>query len=248
MEGYCDFARFYDILQQEVDYREIADFYCVKIHEMGGKKDGVLLDLACGTGSLSVLFAQKGYDVVGVDASDQMLSAALNKPHDNIRYLCQSMEELDLPVMADVTVCALDSINHLPDLEAISAAFQRVWRFTNPGGVFLFDINTPYKHREILGDNAFVFDYDELYAVWQNELDQEDELCRVDMYLDFFAKEKGLYRRYEDFLSEIAPAPELICEMLKQCGFTEISACGYLTGEAPHERSDKLLIAAKRPS
>ena len=248
MEGYCDFARFYDILQQEVDYRRIADFYCVKIKEMGGKEDGVLLDLACGTGSLSVLFAQRGYEVIGVDASDQMLSAALNKPHGNIRYVCQTMEELDLPVKAAVTVCALDSINHLPDLEAIASTFRRVWQTTEAGGLFLFDINTPYKHREILGDNAFVFDYDELYAVWQNELDQEDRLYRVDMYLDFFAKEKGLYRRYEDFLSEIAPEPELICTLLEQCGFTEVSTCEYLTGSKPREQSDKLLIAAKRPS
>lgn len=246
MEGYCDFARFYDILQQEVDYREVADFYCASIEKHGGTKSGILLDLACGTGNLSTLFAERGYDVIGADASQQMLSAAMSKPHDGIQYICQRMEELDLYGNADITVCALDSINHLPDLEAIKQTFCRVWQFTNPGGLFLFDINTPYKHREILGNNAFVFDYDSLYAVWQNELDEEDELCRVDMYLDFFENEKGLYRRYEDFLSEIAPDPGQICGLLCQCGFSDISVCEYLTGAQPDATSEKLLIAAKR--
>ena len=241
MEGYCDFARFYDILQQEVDYREIAGFYCARMNS--GK--GALLDLACGTGNLSVIFAERGFDVIGADASEQMLSAAMSKPHGNIRYVCRNMEELDLAVNVDVVVCALDSINHLPDLAAIRRTFFNVKKVLKPGGQFLFDINTPYKHREILGDNAFVFEYDELYAVWQNQFYPEDELCRVDMYLDFFEEKDGLYRRYEDFLSEIAPEPAAIGALLEEAGFTDISFCEYLTGKQPDEKSEKLLVAAK---
>lgn len=246
MSGYADFALFYDRLTENVDYGEIAGYYDALIKKHGGKSGGVLLDLACGTGSLSVLFAGMGYDVIGVDASEEMLSKALEKPHDGIQYVAGTMQELNLYGCNDVTVCSLDSINHLPSAKAIEAAFARVFTFTEPGGLFLFDANTPFKHENVLGDNAFIFDLDGLYCGWQNEFEGGAD-CRVNMYLDFFAEGENGYDRWCDELSEIAFESGAVRKMLEKCGFETVGEYEYLTTEKPSPESEKITFVCKKP-
>lgn len=163
----------------------------------------ILLDLACGTGSLSIELARLGYDVVGTDASQQMLSEAMLKkeialygenfereePSDpgiaKLLFLCQPMQELDMYGTLDAAVCALDSLNHVTDPQVVQRIFDRVSLFLNPGAVFVFDVNSVYKHREVLGNNVFVFDREDVYCVWQNSLQPDG--VQVQMDLDFFA-------------------------------------------------------------
>lgn len=246
MESYVDFSRFYDRLTSNVDYKALCAYYDGLVTEFGGKK-GALTDLACGTGSLSVLFSKLGCNVIGVDASQEMLSIALTKPHKNILYICQPMQQLKLLDKADVTICSLDSINHLPDKAAVKATFKRVAQFTEDGGLFLFDVNTTYKHKKILGNETFVYDLDDLYCVWQNELDDEDtKNCRVNMYLDFFTLENGGYQRYYDELSEIAFSSAEISKMLLNSGFEILDIFEYPTHNKPTRMSEKLTFVARK--
>ena len=185
MSGYGKFAWFYDRLTDNVEYDKIAAAVDRYVERFGGRKN-ILLDIACGTGSLCERFAKMGYDVIGIDSSEQMLNAALDKKYDSglpIQYLCQDMTKLDMYGTVDVTVCTLDSINHLTDIEAVMKVFERVSLFAYPDGLFIFDVNTVYKHREVLSNNAFVYDLDGLFCVWQNEYNAEDS--SVDIYLDF---------------------------------------------------------------
>lgn len=241
--GYESFAAFYDKLTENIDYGEIAAYYDGLNRKFDGKK-GILLDLACGTGSLSVLFSQLGYDVIGTDISPEMLSIAAGKPHEGIEYLCQDMTRLDMFGTIDVTVCSLDSINHLPDEAAVQETFNRVSLFSNPGALFLFDVNTLYKHEKILADSTFVYDTDEVYCVWQNEYAGGG---RTEIYLDFFAcNEDGSYERYCDEFSETAYSEGKIREMLEKAGLEALACYEYLTDNEPSERSEKLTFIARK--
>ena len=167
--SYGVFSEFYDALTANVSYDTVSQVLSSLLTRYG-KSRGLLLDLACGTGSVSVRMAQKGYEVIVVDLSPEMLSEAQNKAYSagqNILFLCQDMTKLDLYGTVDAAVCTLDGLCHLPDEESVFAALRKVSLFMNPGGVFLFDINSVYKHRGVLGNNTFVYDTDDVYCVWQ---------------------------------------------------------------------------------
>ncbi len=249
LSGYGDFAYFYDRLTENISYSERAAYFDKLVRLHGGKKD-ILLDLACGTGSLSEEFAKLGYDVIATDASQQMLSVALDKKFDSglpIQYLCQDMTELDMFGTVDVTVCALDSLNHLPSREAITRTFERVSLFCDPEGLFIFDVNTPYKHRNVLAESTFVYDLDDVYCVWQNTFDDGSEDNRVDIWLDIFEKEEnGTYRRYADKLAEIAFDEAVIRQMLDAAGMTVCAAYDYDTLDPVRSDSEKIVFVAKK--
>lgn len=238
--GYGDFARAYDALTFNVPYDEIADYYAKTIR---GVTDGdLLLDMGCGTGSLSVRLKERGFDVIGQDASADMLAFAAAKRTD-VTWICQNMEETELGCKADAVISTLDSINHLPDKAAVERCFARVAENLKAGGAFAFDVNTPYKHREVLGENVFVYDVDGVYCVWQNAFCEED--CGVDIELDlFFEENDGAYvRGYESF-REVAFPQEELCAMLESAGFEVVNVWEYLTFDEPNEQSEKLMFAA----
>lgn len=251
MSGYSAFAYFYDRLTENISYKARAEYFdkLIKLH--GGRK-GILLDLACGTGSLSEEMARLGYDVIGTDASEEMLSCAMDKKFESglpIQYLCQDMTELDMFGTIDVTLCALDSLNHLNSLEDIRKTFERVSLFCEPGGLFIFDVNTPYKHRNILGNNTFVYDLDDVYCVWQNSFREDSPDCRVDISLDIFEKnENGLYERYADELSEIAFDRSVIEKAVADSGMILEAVYDFDSLESPRPDSEKLVFAAKKPA
>ncbi len=242
--AYTAFADYYDFLTENIDYEEIAEYYNRLNEKFGGIK-GILLDLACGTGSLSVILSRMGYDVIGVDISEEMLNIALSKEHEGTQYLCQSMTELDMFGTIDGTVCSLDSINHLESIDDVRQTFEKVSLFSNKGALFMFDVNTVFKHERVLADNTFVYDTEKVYCVWQNEYTGAG---RTEIYLDFFAEnpENGLYERYSDDFTETAYPRELIEELLKGAGF-EVCACyEYLTEKEPAEESEKLAFIARK--
>lgn len=243
MSAYGCFADVYDRLTSNINYEELALYYDRIISNHNGKK-GILLDLACGTGSMSMQFSKLGYDVIGVDLSTEMLSVAKEKPHDNIEYLCQDMCELDMFGTFDAAICVLDSINHLENAEDILRCFKSVSLFCDPDGLFLFDINTVRKHREILSDNTFVYDMEDVYCVWQNFY--SEELDRVDISLDIFKEKDGLYERLCEDFSEIALPIDDICNMLCEAGFKVLDIFDYLTENKGGEDCEKVLICAAK--
>ncbi|MCM1299173.1 MAG: class I SAM-dependent methyltransferase [Firmicutes bacterium] len=242
MMGYADFARFYDLLTCNVDYRKLSRQYAGILAERG-VSSGRLLDLACGSGNLAAELQKAGFEVVGADLSEEMLTAAALKSN-SIQWIRADMTDLPFKNEFDGVVCGLDSINHLPDLNAIAAAFQGIYSSLKNGGVFAADLNTPYKHREILADNAFNFDYDGLFCAWQNELSENDPLNRVDMFLDFFEEQQdGSYIRYQDSLSEIAPEPSQIEQLMRDSGFVDVKLFDCPSGKSVGKHSEKIFVA-----
>ena len=240
--GYEAFAGYYDFLTENIDYRGLAEYYDGLNRKFGGRK-GIMLDLACGTGSLSVILKEMGYDVIGTDISEEMLSIAVSKEHEGIEYLCQDMRCLDLFGTIDGTICSLDSINHLETAEDVQQTFDRVCLFSNPGALFMFDVNTLFKHEQVLGDNTFVYDDERVYCVWQNEYLGEG---KTGIYLDFFEGRKGVYHRYSDDFTETAYPREQIEEMLIKAGFEVLACYEYPTLLPPKEESEKLTFIAKK--
>lgn len=246
--SYGVFSEFYDALTANVSYDTVSQVLSSLLTRYG-KSRGLLLDLACGTGSVSVRLAKKGYEVIGVDLSPEMLSEAQNKAYSagqNILFLCQDMTALDLYGTVDATVCTLDGLCHLPDEESVQAALRKVSLFMNPGGVFLFDVNSVYKHRAVLGNNTFVYDTDDVYCVWQNTLLSDGVTVQMD--LDFFepVSDEGDYVRQSERFTERAYPRETLEAMLKKAGFTVLDVFDGYSGKPAHDTSERLLFAVRK--
>ncbi len=244
MSSYGVFAGFYDRLTSNVEYKKRADYFRTLL-SAHGVKGGSLLDLACGTGRLLYEMATFGFDVIGVDASAEMLCIAQSHPKaGEVKplLLCQSMQTLDLYDTVDAVICSLDSINHLTSPQDVKAAFVRVSLFLKPGGVFVFDVNTVYKHRNILANNTFVYDLDELYCVWQNELDTNTDT--VEITLDFFEEDGGAYYRSSESFSERAYSLDQLQKWLEETGLTVTAIYEELTQNPPREDAQKVVFIA----
>lgn len=246
MSKYGAFAEYYDSLTSNVSYDETAKYVADILNE-NGIKEGILLDLACGTGTMSVQMAKRGYEVIGIDNSPEMLSEAREKAceaEEDILFLCQDMCDIDLYGTVECTICLLDSLNHLESEEELLSAFKGVSLFTVPGGLFIFDVNTEYKHKCVLGDNTFVYDNEDVYCVWQNEYD--DESKTVEIFLDFFEEENGLYRRSSEYFTECAFSDETIRRLLEEAGFSDVKAYGELSRHAPSETEERIFYVARK--
>ena len=218
MSGYAALSGFYDRLMRDVDYAARADYLLSLFHlHRPQKPPGTLLDLACGSGSLAMKLSERGIDVIGVDGSEDMLSAASDKSVKTgipLMLLCQDMRALDLYGTVDGAVSVLDSLNHLCSTGGLSEVFKRLFLFIEPGGLFIFDVNTIYKHRFVLGDNAFVFEEDDFLCVWRNRLIKRTS--EVDMQLDFFVKQGNGYTRLTDSLRERAYSEGTLKRLLSE--------------------------------
>ena len=168
MRSYSVFAQYYDELTSNVEYPKRAE-YLLELMERLGHAPGLTLDLACGTGSLTLELYKRGVDIYGIDGSVEMLSEARTKCAEagaDILFLCQNMLSIDLYGTVDTALCTLDSLNHLKNGEELQRVFEKVSFFMNPGGYFLFDMNTLYKHQVVLGNETYVYDMDHVYCVW----------------------------------------------------------------------------------
>lgn len=248
MAGYSVFARYYDELTANIDYRKRAVYFDSIIKKFKKTQGDILLDLACGTGSISMEMARLGYDVIGVDNSEEMLGAAIEKKFESglpVQYLCQDMRKLDMYGTIDVTICALDSINHLNSLNDIRQVFAGVSLFAEPQGLFIFDVNTPYKHRKILANNTFTYETDKVYCIWENSLNEKTD--EVKMNLEFFElMENGLYQRSSDSFSEKAYTNEKIEALLTETGFELLACYGDDSFSAPQEKTQRLVYTARK--
>lgn len=219
MASYNEFAPFYDRFIKPVDYRARAAYFNKIIKTYIGEQKNLLLDLACGTGSLSIELSRLGYEVIAADASAQMLSIAQQKAYEqneHILFLNQRMETLDLYGTINACVCALDSLNHITDPHALKHAIGRVSLFLEPNGVFVFDMNTPYKHSALLADNSFVYEDEDTVCVWRNKTNAQ---LKTEIALDFFTRQpNGSYERTGESFCERAYQPAEVEKILCECG------------------------------
>ena len=246
--SYGIFSSVYDILTENVEYEKIAHKIRSLLHK-NGVYGGLLLDLGCGTGTLSFLLENKGYDVIGVDASEDMLIVANEKKYEensNTMFLCQKAEELDLFGTIDCAVSVLDTINHIDTLEKVQKSFEKVSLFMNMDGIFIFDMNTPYKHEKILGNNTFIYDMDEVYCAWQNSFDKENATTNID--LDFFIKNEDddCYERYSESFCEYAYEPQDVLNILKKCGFEILSTFDDYSDNLTNNETERIVVVAKK--
>lgn len=239
--GYCDFAEAYDALTFNVPYDDLCEYYSRIIKEMtSGTR---VLDIGCGTGNLTVRLAKAGFELVGMDASEDMLMYAAQKSSE-VMWICRSMDSREFGVQADAVISTLDSINHLPDRAAVERCFRGAAEALKSGGVFVFDVNTVCKHREVLGGNTFVYDVDGVYCVWSNEFSEADNGVNIELDL-FFEQPDGSYLRGGESFREIAFTEAELCGMLEAAGFEVANVWEYPTFNAPTEQSEKLLIVAR---
>lgn len=201
---YNDMAQVYDKLQ-DINYNEFVDYY-ERIFKNLDLKPELVLDLACGTGNITIPMAKRGYDMIGLDISCEMLNIAQEKAYlegTDVLFLNQDMTEMELFGTVDAIVCALDGLNYITDTEDLKRVFSLVKNYLNPGGVFIFDINTKYKLREILGKNTFVNEEQGIYYVWQNNFNDETNICGFE--LNFFCEQPdGSYIRFDEYQEERA--------------------------------------------
>ena len=244
--SYNSFASVYDELTFNVDYKKRAE-YVQGILKRHGISDGLLLDLACGTGSMAVELSKMGYEVIATDASADMLMEAQNKAYDNeqsIMFLCQRMEETDLYGTVRAVICSLDSINHLPDAQAMAKTFDVLKNFVDDGGVMVFDVNSLYKHQKVLGNNTFIYDEKNVFCVWQNHLLQDNKTVNIN--LDFFCKDGELYQRFNENFNEIAFTDEEITHAVEGAGFKVLERFAEMTDNAPCEDTERVYYVIRR--
>lgn len=245
MAGYEWFASFYDELMEDAHYGERCD-YLLGLLERHSHPSGMTLDLACGTGSLTIELKKRGVEVFGIDGSVDMLTHAKQKCVEQgvlIPFAHQQMQELKLTFPIDTCFCTLDSLNHITDKVQLRRTISRVGRYMNEGGLFVFDVNTVYKHQKVLADNAFIIENEQVFCAWQNTL-LPDNIVEID--LDFFCENGGKYERYSESFAERAYSDEELRSMLEEAGFTVEAVYGDFTFEPPAPDEQRAVYVAKK--
>lgn len=246
MDAYTGFAAVYDMFMDNIPYEEWCG-YLTDILKEYGVEDGLVLDLGCGTGKLTRLLAAKGYDMIGVDVSEDMLEIAMEHQAEEggeILYLLQDMREFELygTVAAVVSIC--DSMNYLMEYEELVQVFSLVNNYLDPGGVFVFDLNTPYKYREVLGEQTIAENREEGSFIWENYFDEEDGVNEYDLTL-FIREEDGRYRKFEETHYQRSFSIQEVQAALLEAGMEFVTAYDAFTKEPPREDSERIYIVAK---
>ena len=240
---YNEFAVVYDELTDDVNYAKTVE-YLEKIFEKHmDYKPKLMLELACGTGSVTSLLANKGYDMIGADLSEDMLNVAREKCPESVLLLNQDMTEFELYGTVDVILCLLDSVNYVTDKDKLQKMFSLAHNYLEYGGLFIFDINSAYKLKNIIGENTFIRETEDIYSVWENE--QNGEF--VKFCLNFFVKnEDDTYERfYEEHQERIYETSDII-SMLEKAGFSDVKVLGDNSFNTPCEKEERIYFIAKK--
>ena len=245
--SYENFAEVYDSLQADVDYVGRAR-YLIKLFKRYDRQPTLLLDVACGTGGFSLQFAKNGIDVIGADPSPEMLGKArqkLVKEGIEALLLCQSAEELDLYGTMDGAICCLDSLNHIIDSDELKRSIKRIALFLEPERLFIFDVNTEYKHNKVLSGKTYTAETDNCFCVWRNSECDSDGI--VDISLDFFIEnDDGSYNRsFEDF-SERAYSKDYLKECIKAAGLETVAVLGDMSFSNPTDTEERIIFVTRR--
>ena len=245
MDAYHNLAVSYDRLTNDVDYEATVAFY-YEILKQEGLSPRTAVDLACGTGSVTAILARKGLQVIGVDMSEEMLTVASQKAGEAgvfPWFICQSLQRLRLPKAVDLAVCALDSLDYITNPDDCREAIHRVYKYLNPGGIFIFDVNTPEKLRAMDGQ-VFLDEDDDVYCVWRGEFNEQTNICSYGM--DLFQRKENLWERSFEEHCEYAYSAEQLAGYLKAAGFTHIRVYGDRRMEAPAEGEQRIYIKARK--
>lgn len=245
MDAYHDLAASYDRLTEDVDYGATVDFYFA-ILQKENLSPRTAVDLACGTGSVAVLLAQKGVDVTAVDLSSEMLTVAAQKAQgleNPPTFVCQPLQALCLPRGVDLAVCALDSLDYITDPVDCQEAICRIYKVLNPGGCFIFDVNTPEKLRAMDGQ-VFLDEDEDVYCVWRGEFDEKTNICSYGM--DLFQRYGDTWRRSFEEHREYAYSQEQLMAYLRQAGFTAIEVYADRRFAPPQPGEQRIYLKARK--
>ena len=245
MNAYHNLAASYDSLTLDVNYDEVVDFY-FSILEKEGAQPRTAVDLACGTGSVAVRLARMGMVVTAVDMSEEMLCVAQQKAEDLANrplFVCQKLQDLRLPRGVDLAVCALDSMDYITDPSDCQKAIERIYKALNPGGIFIFDVNTPEKLKAMDGQ-VFLDENEDTFCVWRGEFDPQSNICSYGM--DLFQRQGSLWQRSFEEHREYAYTREQLVSYLKNAGFTGIEVFGDRRMEAPNEKDQRIYLKARK--
>ena len=245
MNAYHALAVSYDRLTNDVDYRGTVEFYR-QIWTREGIAPRTAVDLACGTGSVALLLAGMGLQVTGVDLSEEMLIVAAQKAMEQgipPRFVNQPLQRLRLPRGVDLAVCALDSLDYILDPEDCAEAIRRIYKALNPGGIFIFDVNTPQKLRAMDGQ-VFLDEDEDVYCVWRGEFDAQTNICSYGM--DLFQRHGDMWQRSFEEHQEYAYSQEQLTGYLKAAGFTHIEVYGDRIFESPREGEQRIYFKARK--
>lgn len=245
MSSYESFARVYDLFMDNIPYEEWCAYLTGLLQEYG-VTDGLVLELGCGTGNMTQLLAQKGYDMIGVDNSMDMLEIAMEKKEESgkdILYLLQDMREFELYGTVRAVVSCCDSLNYILEPEELLRVFRLVNNYLDPGGLFLFDFSTEEKYRQI-GEDTIADSREEGSFIWDNFYDPEEKINQYD--LTFFLREdSGLYRKYEETHMQRAYSAEEIKTLLQEAGMEFLQAFDSYSEEPPGTESQRIVILAR---
>ena len=238
---YESFAYLYDRLTDDIDYNQFLNFVeeQFKKNELDAK---LLLELACGTGSLTKLLTDKGYDVIGLDYSSDMLEVAREKCPENL-FINQDMTEFELYGTVDSILCCLDSVNYITDKKKLLKMFKLVNNYLNHGGLFIFDINSEYKLKNIIGNNCFVRNEDDLFYSWENELLRD----KVNFYLTFFVEnEEGSFERFDEVHTERIYKEQEIKFLLKEADLRLVDVYYDFNTDKKSKKSERIFFVAMK--
>lgn len=245
MSAYRALAESYDRLTNDVDYAAVVDFYR-QILAREGLQPRTAVDLACGTGSVALLLARSGMKVTAVDMSEEMLCVASQKAQEldePPRFICQKLQALYLPRGVDLAVCALDSLDYITEPKDCAEAIRRIYRALNPGGCFIFDVNTPEKLRTMDGQ-VFLDEDDDVYCVWRGEFDEKTNICSYGM--DLFQRSGDVwYRSFEEH-REYAYSRQQLTGYLKDAGFTDIAVYADRSFSEPEPGAQRIYFKARK--
>ena len=245
MEAYYALAASYDRLTNDVDYKATVDFY-MQILDAEGLHPRTVVDLACGTGSVALLLADMGMQVTAVDMSEEMLCVASQKAQGMENppvFVCQKLQGLHLPRAVDLAVCALDSMDYITDPEDCQMAIRRIYKVLNPGGCFIFDVNTPEKLRA-MDDQVFLDEDEDVYCVWRGEFDEAANICTYAM--DLFQRQgASWYRSFEEH-REYAYSARQLTDYLRLAGFTNIQVFADRKMTPPEAGEQRIYLKARK--
>ena len=246
MEMYEDFALVYDRFMDETPYEEWCQFVVGRLKQ-DQITDGILLDLGCGTGSMTELLAKQGYDMIGVDLSDSMLDIAMEKRAQsghNILYLQQDMREFELYGTVRAVICLCDSLNYLLEENDLLTTFKLVNNYLDPNGLFIFDFNTVYKYETVIGDSTIAENREDCSFIWENFYSCEDHINEYDLTV-FERQEDDLYRRFTETHYQRGYTLEEMKTFLEKAGLIFVTALDEKTHKAPTETSERIYVIAR---
>lgn len=246
MDAYTSFAAVYDEFMDNIPYEKWSR-YIISLLQKNGVSEGLVLELGCGTGSMTELLSKAGYDMIGIDNAQDMLELAVEKREKSgldILYLLQDMREFELygTVRAVVSVC--DSLNYITEEKDLLQVFRLVNNYLDPGGIFLFDLNTLYKYETVLGDCTIAENRAECSFIWENFYDPEDQINEYDLTL-FIEEQEGTYRRYEEVHYQRAYDLKTIKALLREAGLELIHVYEAFTEKAPSKKSERVYFLAR---